>query len=406
MSTFKVLTRLVLLVAVFAMSDKLNAAMCPFCDAPTLVMAEQIKMCDHMLLGKWLGGEKATETRGGTSKFQIVSVGFSKSDRFKVGDVIELFQYIEGTETRFYSLMGPDERLEDWHSPAEVSEEGWKYLANMPPMETDPEAQQKRLLYFIPFFEHPDQMISNDAFAEFASAPYSVIVPLKDSLPREKILNWLMDPKVSVTRTGFYGLMSGLCGKPEDAELLEKKILILDSDFRLGIEGVMAGYLLLRGEPGLKVLEDAKMRTKTAKDVNGKEVALPFSETYAVMQALRFMWTYEPDRIPKERLKESMRVLLDRPELADLVITDLARWKDWSLQERLMAMYQDEKFSIPAIRRAIVRYLYYCSQDKGETAADGTTSRPDHALKADELLKKLEEIDPKTVGDAKRYLIR
>lgn len=124
------------------------------------------------------------------------------------------------------------------------------------------------------------------------------------------------------------------------------------------------------------------------------------------MQALRFMWTYEPDRIPKERLKESMRVLLDRPELADLVITDLARWKDWSLQDRLMDMYQDEKFSIPAIRRAIVRYLYYCSQDKGEPAADGTTTRPDHAVKADELLRKLEEIDPKTVGDAKRYLIR
>ncbi len=33
-----------------------------------------------------------------------------------------------------------------------------------------------------------------------------------------------------------------------------------------------------------------------------------------------------------------MRMLLDRPELADLVIADLARWEDWSVQDKLMAM--------------------------------------------------------------------
>jgi hypothetical protein len=168
----------------------------------------------------------------------------------------------------------------------------------------------------------------------------------------------------------------------------------------------MAGYILLRGEPGLQALEDAKMRTKVARDASGKEVPLPFSETYAVMQALRFLWTYEPDRIPQERLRASMRILLERQELADLVITDLARWKDWTLQDRLMAMYDDEKFAIPAIRRAIVRYLYYCSQEKGVAAADGTETRPETAVKAEANLKLLEAKDPKTVSDAKRFLVR
>ena len=168
----------------------------------------------------------------------------------------------------------------------------------------------------------------------------------------------------------------------------------------------MAGYILLRGESGLKTLEDAKMRTKVARDAAGKEVPLPFSETYAVMQALRFLWTYEPNLIPTDRLKESMRILLDRQELADLVITDLARWKDWTLQDRLMAMYDDEKFAIPAIRRAIVRYLYYCSQEKGTPAADGSETRPEIALKAEANLKLLEQKDPKTVSDANRFLVR
>ncbi len=120
------------------------------------------------------------------------------------------------------------------------------------------------------------------------------------------------------------------------------------------------------------------------------------------MQTLRFMWTYEPDRIPKDRLKESMRILLDRPELADLVIADLARWKDWGVQERLMAMYDEEEFDIPSIKRAIIRYMYYCSEDKEKEAS----VVPEYAVAAAEHLKVLEEKDPKTVRNAKRFLIR
>ena len=69
-------------------------------------------------------------------------------------------------------------------------------------------------------------------------------------------------------------------------------------------------------------------------------------------------------------------------------------------------MYSDENYDIPAIRRAIVRYLYYCSQEKNEPAADGARTATDDAVKAEANMKRLEELDPKTVSDAKRYLIR
>jgi hypothetical protein len=390
-------------------SSGLNAvnAACPFCDAPALLMAEQIQQCDHLVLGRWVSGEKPTETRAGTSSFEIVKVARSAADRFKPGQKIELPQYIAGSEKSQYALMGPDARLEDWHVPAEVTEDAWKYLSELPPPVTDPSAQTARLAFAIPYLEHPDMMVSNDAYAEFAAAPYEVIVPLKDQLPREKLGQWLMDPKTSVTRIGLYGLLLGLSGNEEDAALMEKKILIPELDFRLGIEGVMAGYLLIRGEDGLKVLEDSRMTATTCINAAGEEIRLPFSETYAAMQALRFMWTYEPDRIPKDRLKQSMRLLLERPELSDLVIADLARWKDWEIQDRLMAMYDDEKFAIPAVKRAIVRFLYYCSQDK-PAPVEGAPSAtvPDHAVSAAAHLAELEKKDPKTVGDAKRYLIR
>lgn len=265
--------------------------------------------------------------------------------------------------------------------------------------------EKARIAVFVPYLESECEVVASDALDEVFSNGYEGLSAVRHRLTRELILQRIADPNAFPSQLGKYGMLAGLCGKPEDAALLEKKIVVLDADYRPGIEGVMVGYLLICGEDGLKVLEDARMRTKVAMNSDGKEVPLPFYETYAALQVLRFMWTDEPNRLPQERLKQSMRILLDRPELADLVITDLARWKDWSIQDRLMAMYDDETFDIPAIRRAIIRYLYYCSQDEGEPTVGGTTTtRPEHALKADANLKILGERDPKTVSAAMRYL--
>jgi hypothetical protein len=399
--------RLLSMLGVFLAAGSAVAGthVCPFCDAPTLMMAEQVEQSDHLLLGRWKAGIKPAETVAGSSSFEVLQVSKSLGDRFKPGETLELPHYIAGTDAKNYLLMGPDARLTDWHVPQEVSDSAWDYLSEMPTPVVDPQQQTERLAYFLPFLEHSDLIVSNDAYGEFSSAPYEIIKPLKDRIPREKVRQWLMDPATSVTRTGLYGLLLGQCGTEEDAQVMERKILVPDASFRLGIEGVMAGYLIIRGEAGLQVLEEKKMLATTYVNAEGEEVRLPFAEVYAAMQTLRFMWTYEPDVIPKDRLKQSMRLLLERPELSDLVIADLARWKDWESLDRLVAMYDEERFNIPSVKRAIVRFLYYCNKDV-ETAEGADGELPEYAVRAAEALKVLEEKDPKTVRDAQRYLIR
>ncbi|MCR9197167.1 MAG: hypothetical protein NXI04_00850 [Planctomycetaceae bacterium] len=383
-----------------------GSSLCPFCDAPSLTMSEQVGQSAHLLLAQWIGGEKPTSESAGTAVFRIVDVARSEDDLFKAEMELELPQYIVGKEELFYVLMGPGTRLVDWHVPAPATKSAWEYVAQLPPLETEPEKQIERLAYFLDYLQHPELMVSNDAYAEFAAAPYEIITPLKDRMPREDLRKWLLDPSTPVTRIGLYGLLLGLCGQEEDAKAMERKIMHPQSEFRLGIEGVMSGYLLIRGEAGLEFLEENKMHAETYVDASGEEKKVPFSEVYATMQTLRFMWTYEPDRIDKQRLKESMRSLLERPELADLVIADLARWKDWGVQDRLMAMYEEEDFQIPSIKRAIVRYFFYCSKDVPRND-DGTTGEPPAwAVSAAEHLTQLEEKDPKTVRDARRYLVR
>jgi hypothetical protein len=379
-----------------------TADACPFCDAPQLTMAEMIDQSDHLLLAKWISGERPTSESAGSVNFQIVEVGRSQEDQIQAGEVITLPFYISGNVDQQFALMGPGTDYLNWQQPIEVTKDSWEYLRQCPAPEKDPERREERLAWFLQYMEHPELLVSNDAYGEFAAAPYKTIRPLRDQLPRENLKKWLKDSETPVTRIALYGMMLGLCGDVEDAPILEDIIMTVDTDFRLGLEGIMSGYVMITGEDGLQKLEDAKIHKTTYVDNEGVEQKLPFSETYATVNTLRFLKRYEPDCVPFERLAASMYLLLDRPELSDLIIADLARWQDWSVQDRLMKMFDEEPFQIPSIKRAIVRYMLACEkagkknpEEFAEYAASATTN-----------LALLEDKDARIFRDAKRFFIR
>lgn len=380
---------------------------CPLCEAPVQTLSEQLDMADAVVLVKWLGGTLPDEETAGTTEFEVVEVTRQNGKLIKPGDKISLVRYRAANPGDLFLLTGTKARTLEWNPPTEVTESSYEFLKNLPEL-TLPTTE--RLRYFVTFLEHPESMVANDAYGEFAKAPWADIVKLSDELPRKKLRQWVGDPDVAATRLGLYGLLLGLCGDAQDAELMAQRIVDpTNEDFRLGIDGVMSGYLLITRNQGLELLAETKLRPKYQQgpdgqfllDKKGNKRLVPFSETYAAMQALRFMWTYGDNRISKDDLRGAMRVLLDRPELTDLVIADLARWKDWSVQDHLVQLYGQEGYDIPSIKRAIVRYLYYCSKDVDE----GVEELPEHAVKAKAHLAELEKRDPKTVSEAKRFLL-
>ena len=366
---------------------------CPFCSGPQLTLAEQIEQADAVVLVKWVGGTAAKDKDPGETKFEVVESMTnekSKVKRLNKGDVLELVRYRAAKPGDLFLLFGTKTGAAlDWGSPMEVSQDGFKYLKSLPAPSEDPEA---RLKYVLGYLEHPDAMVSADAYGEFAKANYDDIVKLKAEMPREKLREWLVSPDTSASRLGLYGLMLGLCGEEQDIALMQKKITDVSGDFRLGIDGVMGGFLLLAGETGLDVLDETKL----------KDPKSAFSETYAAMGAIRFMWQYGKGQIKPERLRSSMRLLLDRPELADLVIADLARMEDWDAQDRLMEMYGVGEYDIPSIKRSIIRYMLVSTKFKPQTPEQ---SEPEHVVKGKKYLAELEARDPKTVKDAKRFWV-
>jgi len=377
----------VALMATLMLSTLPSANACPFCSAPSLTLTEQLAQSDAVALVQWVKGTKPDEQQAGSTKYKIVDLLKGPKKELNKGDKVSLVRYRVGKPGDLFVLMGTQGTVIEWGSPLEVSETGYQYMAQAP----SPEAPiKKRLAYFLKFLESQDQLVANDAYGEFANAPYEDIAGIAELMPRERIRSWIADPETPATRMGLYGLLIGLCGSAEDVRLLQQKITQKTEDFRLGIDGVMSGYLLLTGEEGLDVIDEYKL----------KDREVPFSETYAAMQALRFVWQYTENRISKDRLRKSMRILLDRPELADLVIADLARWKDWSVQDELMALYDMPNFNIPSIKRAVVRYMLVCAKDAPEGDAAET---PDHVDDAQENLELLRKKDPKTVREAERF---
>ncbi len=375
---------------------------CPFCSAPSLTLGEQVDQADVSVVIVWVSGEPGQDDAPGSTTYRVQRV--IKGPPTLSGKTIVLPRYRAAKPGDLFLLMGNGAENVQWGSPVEVSPTVIQYVTQAPPRSA-PITQ--RLEYYLQFLEHPEKTIADDAYAEFANAPYEDIARIRDRIPREKVRKWLESPTTPVTRTGLYGLFLGLAGNEADAAWMEKRILEPTQDYRLGIEGIMSGYLLLTGERGLNLLDRTKLAATTLVDASGRPIVgddgkplpLPFSETYAAMQALRFMWTYGGGKIKPERLKQSMRLLLDRPELADLVIADLARWKDWSVRDRLVRMYGQAPYDVPAIKRAIVRYLLVCAKDN----PGNPNPPPQHVVDAQRALETLRARDPATVRQAERF---
>ena len=369
--------------------DVTPAMCCPFCSAPSLTLCEQLNMSDAAVLVQWESGKPADREKGflGSTEYAVLKVVHDSTGALKPGGKVSLDRYRASKSGDMFLLLGTKTTELEWGSPLEVTETSFNYITQAPSKEAPP---AKRLAYFLKFLEFSDHIVADDAYGEFANAQYKDIVSVKDQFPREKLREWLSNPQTVPSRLGLYGLMLGLSGKAEDAEYLKGRLLEPVEGFRLGIDGMMGGYLILAGDQGLSILEEAKLRTKT----------VPFSETYATMQALRFMWTYGDGRISKDRLRQSMRIILDRPELADLVIVDLGRWEDWSVSDRLMQMYGTEGYDILSTKRAIVRFYLTA---EGTKPKDAKEPLPAHVVSAQKHLKTLRDKDPETVKSAEEF---
>ncbi len=361
----------------------------PICLGPRPTLNEQFVRSDTAVLARWLSGEEPAEGSPGSTVFEVVQVPRAGGQPVKRRDRITLHPFRNAKKGSLALILATRSKQAstEWSAPLEVDTVLYNYIVRAPARDAE---GGERLLYYLGFIEHANKTIAEDAFAELTAIPMESLVAHADDLPRDLLRHSLRNPDLNPARIALYALMLGLCGDGEDAAFMREKIAEPVDGFRLGIDGVMAAYLLLTGERGLEVIEQLKLHDKNQ----------PFSETYAALQAVRFLWTYGDGRLTRVRLQEALHPLIDRPEVADLVIADLSRWKDWSVQPRLMELFGAKDHNIPCIKRAIIRYMIWSTRD---VPAGGEHANPLHAVNGASNLDELRLREPQFVEQCERH---
>jgi len=192
---------------------------------------------------------------------------------------------------------------------------------------------------------------------------------------RPQLVAWIKDRNVPASRRRLYLTMVGICGSKADVPMLETLLKSKNVRDRAGLDALIACYLTLKGSNGLALIDDLYLKNKKA----------DYADTYAAIMALRFHGT-ESDLIPRKRLLKSMHHMLGRPQLADLVIPDLARWEDWSVMDRLVKLYKNADEKSSWVRVPVINYMRACPLPKAKTN-----------------MKLLKKIDPAAVKRANTF---
>ena len=294
----------------------------------------------------------------------------------------------------------------DWTTPLPLSERGIEYIKTL---RTLPEEGAERLAHFLNYLEDEDPLLAQDAYDEFGRAPYDVVAAVGDQIDRPKLLGWIEDSQVGPTRRRLYLTMLGICGKAEDIAFLESLIrydyqqmkpglaaslaIMAQTGPALGatvlnemvhadvrrkqqcLDALVAAYLKLKGPEGLPLIEQQFLANP----------AVEYTHVYAAVMALRFHGE-ETDSLPRERLLQSVRLVLDNSDIADQVIPDLARWKTGPCSIGSSRCSKTPR-KMARVRQPVVAYLLAASEQSPEKS-------PKVSQRAKTALDELEKIDP------------
>ncbi|MCA9262324.1 MAG: hypothetical protein KDA60_00685 [Planctomycetales bacterium] len=346
------------------------AEACPFCSSVQQTFAEEIASMDVVAFASLIqpGGEPpAGSDELPKSRFRAGEL--IKGDAWlRVNNEIDVHYFGKPDLSVKYLVMGTDPPSVIWSTPLAMTERSYKYVKEITQLPDD----QSRLKFFLKYLEDEDEMLARDSYDEFARAPYADVIGLKPLMDRERLMGWIENKDVPVSRRRLYLTMLGICGTAEDAQALRKYMESDDRQQKAGLDAMIACYLKLVGPQGMELVEKLFLGNPEAE----------YADTYAAIMAVRFHGN-ESDDIPRDRLLQGLRLVLDRPQLADLVIPDLARWEDWSVIPKLVELFKNADDDSNWVRVPVVNYMKACPLPEATAQID-----------------KLKEIDPESVKRA------
>jgi hypothetical protein len=362
----------ILFLTLFVSLASLQA--CPLCDALASTVSDDLRDAHTVVLAKVVGKEpNAPEAGPHYSRFEILRVLKYRGVRASSvdqSDSLERLQWVYTNDSLSHEqvclLMSYASNEIQWALPLPLSAEATKYVSGLIEM---PEQGIRRLEYFLPHLRSHDALIADDAYNEFAKRPLSAITPIQQRLERDAYVQMLRSPETKPRLRSLLWMLLALCGQPSDEGLFDEAIAtrnLKTDSIDIDLAASMACHIVLGGESSLRRIERDFLRDH--------EVST--SNAHAAISAIRVVGQ-EFDCWPKHRLSRSMRFALERSDLADFVIPDLARWEDWTAFEQLEQLFFEEDEKSSFVRIPIINYMQLCPHPNAASA-----------------LQKMEQADP------------
>jgi hypothetical protein len=329
---------------------------CPFCTSISQTLSEEFATMDVVVIAQIEQVTAPPASAAAGAKTSATTASFTVAQVLK-GDAVlgpqkTLTAAIAGEMQRGDKcvVMGMGAPELSWSTPIKLNERQQQYLLDLVRL---PQDKVERLAFFQKYLEDADAMLRQDAYDEFARAPYATVRELKPILNHNQLLAWIQDSQVPASRKRLYFTLLGVCGDANDIPMLEQRLRDSSARAKSGLDALVACYLTLRGPEGVALIEELFLSRREAKPGD------PFADEYAAILALRFHGT-EGDVVPRPRVLQAFGLVLDNPQMADLVIPDLARWEDWSQLDRLVALFKSADVKASNIRLPIVNYVRKC----------------------------------------------
>jgi len=371
-----------LIAAVVLSIGAARAICCPFCTAQAQTFTEEMESMDAVAIVRLIAPPSAVESANpndavSKAKFEVIEP-LKGAAHAPAKSKLEALYYGSAQVGSQFLIMGVLEGKDDaksqmvWSTPIAASTRAREYLSKLHKL---PKSGIERLEFFQAFLEDKEEILARDAFDEFAKAPYDMVRELKPKMDHDRLMKWVKDADIPSSRRRLYLTMLGVCGTDDDLPLLEEMLKSDQRQYKSGLDALIACYLTLKGPEGMPLIEELFLKNPKSE----------YPDTYAAIMALRFHGQ-ESDVIPKKRIVLALRCILERPQIADLVIPDLARWEDWESLDKLVELYRDADEKSIFVRPPVVMFVRACPLPE-----------------AKEKLKELEKIDPAAVKRANTF---
>ncbi len=382
---FSVRTRLLSLLvvgaALLAIALPSPAPACPFCNSSGQTLTGDLNQATMVLYGK------LQKANGKDDSTELVVESVIKDNEWRNGrTVIDLGRNFDPNPNDKYRYVVFCDVFKGKLDPfrgfaVKVDKDGKndiaKYLIGA--LKVKDAKPGERLRFFFDYLDNDEAEVATDALKEFGNADYKDYQEMAKTLSPDKILGWLENKDTPNYRYGLYASLLGHCGTAKHADKLMEMLTAKDKPVMAGLDGLMAGYTMLKPKEGREYLE------KIVKDPKNE-----FMYRYAALRTLRFLWQYRTDLVGQKEIAEIAALLITQKDIADLAIEDLRKWNRWELADRVLGVRNSEAYEkTPIIRRAVLRYALRCKDSAAAVAfvKEQREKDPEGVKQAEELLE-------------------